>query len=646
MLKKILAGLTAAVLSLGVVALVAGPASAHHNTISASPVSCTTAGYTVTWSVTNSESGKTEEIKESSDPSLVPVGTVFAQSETKTFVQTFTSPRDVTLTLKGFWADGSVYTSNAGSIAAAQFPTGCLEATPTVSKVQPVCDSVTGTYTDPSYTLGGVGVAWFINGNPTASGTYTVKVGVPIRAEAKAVDPRYKLVGTTAYDYTFQDPAGPCTKKVVPVEPKITQQACTAVPGDHSPATYTLPAVTGILYSVKLDGGAERTVAAGTYTIADGVKTIQVIARGDAANNYEIEGGSKVFDVVTLNAVGECLVDTGVIKPEFDDAVCLASAPGEVPPSTYTLFYVEHVIYQVSTNGGAAVDRVITEDTTFTAEPGDTITVTIRADDPTKYQTPAYNESHTFTDPGDCKLQVTPVTPTVTNQYCDDSLLSDGGADATAAAATVGTGALLAAPVTVSGTIVIPVTPNVTYYIDGVVAPAGPNTVANGDHIITVSYDTGKFVLDPAVTVPFTVTIAAGECLPTEPLVTPAAASKALSCFSNGSYTLANDLNDPAAVLWTVNGKPASAGTYTVTGNSSVTIAAAPNAPAYGFGAGAQTSWTFGFTKPAGCDLETLALTGQSPMGLLVLADAFVVGGLSLFGLRALRRNRSRLLVD
>ncbi len=55
-------------------------------------------------------------------------------------------------------------------------------------------------------------------------------------------------------------------------------------------------------------------------------------------------------------------------------------------------------------------------------------------------------------------------------------------------------------------------------------------------------------------------TINPGECLPTEPLVTPAAASTQIGCFSNGSYTLSNDLNDPAAVIWTVNGIAGRAG--------------------------------------------------------------------------------------
>ena len=62
----------------------------------------------------------------------------------------------------------------------------------------------------------------------------------------------------------------------------------------------------------------------------------------------------------------------------------------------------------------------------------------------------------------------------------------------------------------------------------------------------------------------------------------------------------------------------------------------------YGFQQGGQTSWTINFTKPAVCDPETLALTGQSPTGLLIAADLLVVAGLA-FAMRAVRRGRSNM---
>lgn len=651
MLKKILAGLTTAVLALGVVALVAGPASAHHNTVTAAVV-CSPTGYTVTWTVVNSEAGKTEQIVESSNPSLVAVGTTFQKAETKTFVQTVTAPQDLTLTLKGFWADGSVYSVNSGSIGSGAFPVGCLEAIPTVSKVQSQCDGHANSYTVPTYTIGGTGVVWYINNSPTPTpaGTYNAVVGAPIHAEAKPLDSRYKLVGTAVYDYTFQAPTEACTEKVVPVKPQVTQQICTGL-GDHSPATYTIPAITGVLWAVKLDGGTEKTVLPGTFSIADGVKTIQIIARGDTANNYVVEGGSVVFDYDALNPAGKCLTEVLPVKPSSVQAVCDTKAnPGSVPDSTYTLTYVPHVIYQVSVDGAPAVDVVLTQTTTYTVEkPASVIVVTARADDPTKYQTAAFSETLTFTDPGGCLSDLAYINPSVTQQFCDDGLTGDAAptGDLTSDATTItAAAAAVGDPVTVPGTVTIPVTPNVEYFIDGSPAPAGVYTLTPGTHVVSIEYDALKYQLAPGIVVPFIIDIDGAPCLPTEPLVTPAAASSGLSCFSNGSVTLSNDLRDAAAVLWTVNGTSSKQGTFPVTKSGTVTVTAAANAPAYGFGEGTQTSWTFTFSRPAGCDLQTLALTGQSPMGLLLVADFLVVAGLALIGVRVLRRNRDRLTVD
>lgn len=649
MLKKILAGLTTAVLALGVVALVAGPASAHHNDVTATVV-CSPTGYTVIWKVVNSEAQKSEKIVESSNESLVPVNTPFLASETKTFDQTVTAPQDLTLTLKGFWADGNVYTSNSGSVASSAFPTGCIETSPTLSTTQAQCDEKTpNTYTTPTYTIGGTGVVWYINYSTTATpaGTYNATVGVPIHAEAQPLDTRYKLTGQTVWDYTFQAPKDTCVGKVVPVTPTFEQQLCTK-PGEHSLATYFIPTVTGVIYSVKVDG-VEKLATPGLNKIPEGVKTIQVIARGDASKFYEIVGGAKVYDVFTVLPVGQCLTQVVPLKPSSVQAVCDTKAnPGSVPDSTYTLTYVPHVIYQVSTDGAPAVDVVLTQTKTYTIpKPDSVVVVTARADDPSKYQTAAFSETLKFTDPGGCLSDLAYINPNVTQQFCDDSGLT--GLDAAtpdAASAAVTAAAEVGDPVTVPGSVTIPVTPNVEYFIDGSPATAGLYTLTPGRHVVSIKYDALKYQLAPGVTVPFEINIDGAPCLPTEPLVTPVAASSGLSCFSNGSVTLANDLRDPAAVVWSVNGVSSKQGTFPVTKNGTVTVSAAANAPAYGFGEGTQTSWTFTFTRPAGCDLQTLALTGQSPMGLLIAADLLVVAGLALIGVRVLRRNRDRLTVD
>jgi hypothetical protein len=112
---------------------VAGAASAHHNTITAT-VACKTegGGWAVTWTVVNSET-ITEKITGSNRPSVVPVGTTFTSRQTKTFSETITAKptANVTLKLDAKWTNGNTNTSY-GTIPVASFTDNCL-----VKTVQP-----------------------------------------------------------------------------------------------------------------------------------------------------------------------------------------------------------------------------------------------------------------------------------------------------------------------------------------------------------------------------------------------------------------------------------------------------------------------------------------------------------------------------
>jgi len=202
---------------------------------------------------------------------------------------------------------------------------------------------------------------------------------------------------------------------------------------------------------------------------------------------------------------------------------------------------------------------------------------------------------------------------------------------ATAAALTVG--GLTPSPAGADGT-----TPSVPAGQARVAKQLFTNPVTPGNHTVTATFDATKYKLAAGASSTFPVSINPGKCLPTEPLVTPAAASSQIGCFSNGSYTLTNDLNDPAAVIWTVNGTQVAPGKYTVSSAGTVVIVATANGPKYGFATGVQTTWTVNFQKPAVCDYQTLALTGESPTGLLIAADLLIVTGLAIFAVRAMRR--------
>jgi hypothetical protein len=196
------------------------------------------------------------------------------------------------------------------------------------------------------------------------------------------------------------------------------------------------------------------------------------------------------------------------------------------------------------------------------------------------------------------------------------------------------------------GSVQVTVIAGVTYTV------TGPNGVVPLDGSgNTGPVDPGQysvaFTLDPGLTTsvnsPIIVTVNAfdGDCdLVEHPIVTPNVISTALNCLDVGSYTLSNDLDDPNAVLWTVNGSPlgiplASPSTFTVTSPGVYNIHADPNAPDYGFPGGALQDWTVTFVHPDDCDLSTLALTGKSPIAFLGGAMALILAGLAMFRVRA-----------
>jgi hypothetical protein len=229
--------------------------------------------------------------------------------------------------------------------------------------------------------------------------------------------------------------------------------------------------------------------------------------------------------------------------------------------------------------------------------------------------------SFSFTDPGECLTDSTPVDPSKTDQSC---VVDENGG-----------GSL------VSGFITIPDTTGVQYYIDGSPVSAGDIPEAPGVHTVTATAEPG-YVLRDYPADGWSETIAAADLcgdLVTHPLVTPIVTSVQLGCSTNGSYTLSNDLADSTAVIWTVDGSPVAQGTYQVTSAKTVHIHVDPNAPAFGFDFGQQTDWTLTFAVPTTCDLKTLALTGSDPSGAMLLAYFLLLSGLGVVAVRAVRRH-------
>ena len=121
---------------------VAGAASAHHNTISGKTACKDGGGWTVTWTVVNSETIP-ETITASNRTSIVPVGTGLAGSQTRMFTETVTTKPTsaLNLTLTGKWVrDGNnIYSTNSGEIPVTSFSDSCVIKTVTAPTV-PVID--------------------------------------------------------------------------------------------------------------------------------------------------------------------------------------------------------------------------------------------------------------------------------------------------------------------------------------------------------------------------------------------------------------------------------------------------------------------------------------------------------------------------
>ena len=121
---------------------VAGAASAHHNTVTGTVTCKSGGGWTVTWTVQNSET-ISETITQSNRTSVIPVGTVIAGSQKKTVTETVTTKPTsaINLTVQGKWVrDGqNIYSTNGDSVEVGEFSDGCNVTTVTAPTV-PVID--------------------------------------------------------------------------------------------------------------------------------------------------------------------------------------------------------------------------------------------------------------------------------------------------------------------------------------------------------------------------------------------------------------------------------------------------------------------------------------------------------------------------
>jgi hypothetical protein len=711
MLKKLIAGLSAVVLSLGLVALVAGPASAHTNTVNGS-VACNTAdgSYVITWTVKNSESDKAETITASSNTAVVPVNTVIAAGATGSYQQTVTSSGKYSLTVTGTWQVDNYVHQDSGSVKKSDFPKNCepsnahnpvtlCHATPPdtaangwnsitvdddavfkkghgtehdadiipafdywtqdggdgpwtlhhfpgknlttvfygqtgaqilaagcVVAETPAAPSFTaavctgpgvagnGSYTIPTTT--GVKYSVTIDGVSQGvqdAGTYPVVPTKTVIVTASSIDSGiYQITGTAQWSFQF-DSAGDCITTVTPLAPSFTDAVCTG-PNQWGDGSFTIPATTGVQYQVKYHfADSYVDIDAGTYPVSAGT---HVYVRAVALPGYALTDRVTTKWDRTIRHPFLCVVT--IPNPVVTQVQAVCDGPGTNSGSSYTLPDETGVIYTVVVNSHWHFNVA---PGTYSANPGDHVYILATGGDGYVLENGPQFWNFSFTDPGKCLTDSTPVDPSKTDQSC---VVSENGV-----------GSL------VSGFITIPDTTGVQYYIDGTAVSAGDIPEAPGSYTVTATALPG-YVLQDYPADGWVETIAAAELcgdLVTHPLVAPIVTVVQLGCSTNGSYTLSNDLADSTAVIWTVEGSPVAQGTYQVTSAKTVHVHADPNAPDFGFDLAQQTDWTLTFAAPTTCDLKTLALTGSDPSGAMLLAYFLLLSGLGVVAVRAVRRH-------
>jgi hypothetical protein len=355
------------------------------------------------------------------------------------------------------------------------------------------------------------------------------------------------------------------------------------------------------------------------------------------------------------------LVQVTPTAPTPTNAEC--TTPGQHSDATLVIPTTAHVVYKINGTGSDVSGQTLIEPV------GSSLNVVATPAAGYKFtgpQTVTYPVS--FTDPGDCLVTATPVTPTLTQSQCDGpgsstpasiDIPSVTGVIYQIAGETV-SGSI---PVTAPGTVIvtaipapgyafpvdavttwteqftdaggclvgvtvaspsftndacsaghptngasytIPATEHVTYTINGTAVPAGTYAATDGTTVTIIAVADEGYSLTGSTT--FTHTFPVTDCVIS---VIPASASFAESvCTASGSVSSATyTVPNSTRVVYSIGGAVVRAGTHNAVAGSTVTIVATA---VDGFTLSGVTQWTHTFGKTATC-LDTGGTTTHRP---------------------------------
>ena len=553
MLKKILASVSALALALGMIALVAGPASAHTGDLNVTAVCNTSTGeydFTATlvisqtnetgstmWKVGNSNFAGTP----TSNAGLTngPVASVGAQTIT---LGSWTMPGSTTglgpwVYAFTTWTPDNYKKGSDGQLYAPL--DGTCNDTPDSKKIS-FChwDGGSGKYSAITTSLSAFYVSGHISHpNDVYPAGSVVKQGVTHSWPAQGNQAQLQYAD--------------CLIPITPAAPSFVDAVCTA--GSSGDGSYTIPTTAGVSYFVN---GSPTAKPAGTYPVTPAA-TITIVAGLSTGNTTSELVGTTTWNH-TFASAGTCKVTPGT--PTVKDQVCTVGTDGN---GVYTSGYITipataNVQYSINGSTASAGQHDLAP-ATYTVTAVGTGGYAL-----TGY--PAGGWSLTIHSALACG-NVTPVAPTVTDQVCTVS--SDGNGIFT------------------SGFITIPASSKVDYFINGSAA-SGKNDLAAGTYTVTatavpnytlVGYPAGGWSLTIHAALP------CGNVTPVAPTVTDQVCT--VNNDGNGVYT-SGFITIPASskVDYFINGSAASGKNDLASGTYTVTATAVPNYTLVGYPAG------------------------------------------------------------
>jgi hypothetical protein len=423
MLKKFLAGLTAIALSLGMVALTAGPASAHQGSISASAVCNTQTGqYDVTYKLSWSSvpDGVHADLYTRTGTTSFEGGWSFGtwndwtdrgDSTGASGFITWTESLPGTTNGNGPWVYAYTSWSN-GYNGSTQHDTriegldgDCGLPDDTSKKIE-ICHA-TASNSNP-YTSPEVSVDSIITNDPNGHGTHVDDIIPPFDYIKQGVPGSYPGKNWDAYGQWLYEHN--CSNDVIGTEPVITQAVCTAE-GQVGDAKYVIPSILGVYYQTSSGmGGPWTTVGVGDHFAADGTS---LWVRAVALDGYELAGNDHQYKwkLEFTDVDASTCVTPAAPTPTYQEC----TGPGSTSQAKYTIPSDSGIQYQ-RWDGTQWVDvdagdvNVNSFPTTIQlqaiAQPGFTL-----VGSPTSW-------TFEFTSAGACLEDATPVEPTFEDAVC------------------------------------------------------------------------------------------------------------------------------------------------------------------------------------------------------------------------------------